>query len=75
MTPEVIDQVIFILTKKGPNTRLNRFLHLGTDKDRKRKHFRDALVKEAVRLGRAMKPQPMSTRLELVHAMAQEQGP
>lgn len=75
MTPEVIDQVIFILTNKGPNTRLNRFLHLGTDKDRKRKHFRDALVKEATRSGKAMKPKPPATRLELVHVMAQEQGP
>ena len=75
MSSEMLDQVIFIMTNKGPNTRLNRFLHLGSDKDRKRKHFKDALIREATRLGKLHKPPQEPTRLELVEQMAREQGP
>jgi hypothetical protein len=79
MTSETIDKIIFILTSKGPNTRLIRFSHIGSDKDRKRKDFREALIREAERLGKGYKlpdgtEKKMTTRLERVWELQQEGG-
>ena len=74
MAQEQLDKAMFILTNKGPNTRLNRFLHLAQEKERKRHHFQAALVKEAERLGKLL-PQPLATRLELLVLRAQAEGP
>ena len=68
MTSEIIDQLIFILSGCGPNTRLNRFMHVGTEKDRKRKHFKAKMLQQAQRLGQLSMP-PVPTRLELLKNM------
>ena len=69
MTAEMVDQLIFILSGCGPNTRLNRFMHVGTEKDRKRKHFKAKMLQQAARLGQQSQP-PVTTRLEILQTLA-----
>ena len=73
MTPEVIDKIMFILTNKGPNTRLIKYQHLGSEKSRTRKDFKQAMVREAKRLGQQQTP-PVPTRLELASSLAAQSG-
>ena len=69
MTAQMVDQLIFILSGCGPNTRLNRFMHVGTEKDRKRKHFKAKMLQQAAKLGQQSQP-PVTTRLEILQKMA-----
>jgi hypothetical protein len=69
-----VDMAIFIMTNQGPNTRLARYEHLGNKSGKRTKaDFRECLITEAERLGKAMCP-PQATRLEEVLDM-QNTGP